>query len=286
MSVKIIADSACDLPKELIEEYSIHVIPLLVYIGNEEFRDGEVLDTKAMYDHMKNGGTVKTAQVPYMEFDKIFRKYNDEGGEYIYISFSSGLSGTVQTAKIVENEIKEENPDFGLDVIDSLSASIGYGLTVLKAAKMAKEGKSKEEITKMVNFYIEHVEHIFTVDALEYLYRGGRVSKTKAVVADVLNIKPILNVEDGKLIPMESVRGRKKSINRLIDIVGERGDQLDKQVVAINHAADLDTALMVKEKLAEKYGIKEFIIREVGAVIGSHSGPGTLAIFFLNKLDK
>lgn len=286
MTVKIIADSACDLPKELIDEYSIHVVPLIVYIGDEEFKDGEVLDSKAMYEHMRNGGTVNTAQVPYTDFDQLFRKLNNDGGQYIYIAFSSGLSGTIQTAKIVENEIKEENPDFDLDVIDSLGASIGYGLTVLKAAKMAKEGKTKEEIIEMVNFYIEHVEHIFTVEELKYLHRGGRVSKTKAVVADVLNIKPILDVEDGKLIPIENIRGRKKSINRMIEIVGERGDQLDQQIVAINHAADLDTALLLKEKLAEKYGIKEFIIREVGAVIGSHSGPGTLSIFFLNKLDK
>jgi DegV family protein with EDD domain len=286
MTVKIIADSACDLPKELTDEYAIDIIPLIVYIGDEEFKDGVALEnTKRMYDHMKNGGTVKTAQVPYEEYKERFEKYIDTDTVCIYIGFSSELSGTFQTSCIVANEIKEEHPDFDITCIDSLSASIGVGLIVLKAAKMAKEGKSKEEIIEMIHFYIEHVEHIFTVDALEYLYRGGRVSKASAIIGDMLNIKPILDVEEGKLIPIEKIRGRKKSINRMIEITGERGDRLSEQVVAINHADDLEIALYMKEKLHEKYGINEFVIREVGAVIGSHSGPGTASIFFLNKLD-
>lgn len=286
MSVQIIADSACDLPKELIEEYNIDVFPLIVTIGNEDYADGDTPKiSKKMYEHMKNGGTVKTAQATYQTIHQAFSKYKDSSNPCIYIGFSSELSGLHQTTRLVADSLQDEHPDFDITCIDSLSASIGYGLTVYKAARMAKEGKSKDEIIKMIQFYIEHVEHIFTVDALEYLYRGGRVSKASAVIGDMLSIKPILDVEAGKLIPIEKVRGRKKSLNRMIAIAGERGDQLDRQIVGINHAADPDTALYLKKKLEEKYGVKEFVIREVGAVIGSHSGPGTASVFFLNKLD-
>lgn len=286
MTVQIIADSACDLPKELIEEFKIDVFPLIVTIGEEDHADGDTPQiSKRMYDHMKNGGTVKTAQATYETIHQAFSKYADSGKPCIYIGFSSQLSGLQQTARLVTETLKDDHPEFDLTCIDSLSASIGYGLIVYKAARMAQEGKSKNQILKMIHFYIDHIEHIFTVDALEYLHRGGRVSKASAVIGDMLSIKPILDVEEGKLIPIEKVRGRKKSLNRMVQIAGERGDQLDQQIVGINHAADPDTALYLKKKLEEKYGVKEFVIREVGAVIGSHSGPGTASIFFLNKLD-
>lgn len=284
MAVQIIADSACDLPKSLTDELNIEVFPLMVYINGEEYEDGDTPTiSKMMYEHMRNGGTVKTAQAPYERIYETFLKYTKQDEPCIYIGFSSELSGTFQTACLVANDLKEDYPNFDITCIDSLGASIGYGLTVHKAAKAAVEGKSKEEILKTIAFYKEHVEHIFTVDALEYLYRGGRVSKASAVVGDILKIKPILDVEKGKLIPLEKTRGRKKALKRMVEITGERGEQLEKQIVAINHAADLDTAMYLKEKLEEAYGIKEFIIREVGAVIGSHSGPGTTSIFFLNK---
>lgn len=284
MAIQIIADSACDLPVELVQALNIHIVPLMVLIGDEEFEDGIDISEK-MYDHMKNGGSVSTTQVPYEAYHTVFSKYAKEEKTCIHIGFSSGLSGSFQTSNIVANELREAYPDFDITCIDSLSASIGNGLIVHKAALMVKDGKTKEEIIDAVKFYIDHVEHIFTVDTLEYLHRGGRVSKASKIVGDLLNIKPILDVQEGKLIPIEKIRGRKKSIRRMIDIVQERGDQLDKQVVAINHAVDLETAMKAKEMLEERFGIKEFIIREVGAVIGSHSGPGTFSIFFLNKYD-
>ena len=285
MNVKIITDSACDLPNELIQEYDIDVFPLLVYMNDQEFKDGIDVQPVELFKYMKEGGVAKTAQVTYEQFTKKFRTYADNGSSCIYIAFSSELSGTYQTAKIVENELKEEIPDFDLDVIDSKCASLGFGLVVLEAAKMAKQGASKQQILEKIKFNAQHMEHIFTVDNLEYLYRGGRVSKTAAIVGNVLNIKPILDVEDGKLIPIDKVRGRKKSINRMIDIVAERHDKIEQQIVGINHADDLETALSVKSMIEERFGVKEFVIRDVGAAIGAHSGPGTLSIFFLNQLQ-
>jgi len=284
MGVKIITDSASDLPIDIIEKYNIEVIPLLVHMQDKEYRDTVDIKPKEVYDYMRNGGTVKTAQIPYGVFNDKFREYASTGEQYIYIAFSSGLSGTYQTAKLVEKEIKEEYPDFDFDVIDTKCASLGEGLVVLKAVMMASEGCSKEEILKTVDFYKNHMEHIFTVEDLDYLCRGGRVSKTAAIMGNVLNIKPILDVEDGKLIPIEKIRGRKKSIKRMIEIVEERAPNLSQQVVGINHGDDIELAMFIKQKL-EELGVKEFVISEVGASIGAHSGPGTLSIYFLNKLQ-
>ncbi len=284
MGVQIIADSACDLPMELIEQHHLEVLPLLVIMKGKEYRDDIDIEPEEMYTYMKQGGSVKTAQVPYSTFDEKFRQLINKPDEYIYIAFSSELSGTYQTAQVVINELKEDFKEVNIEAIDSKSASIGYGLIVLKALELAKAGSSKQEIIEKIHFYIKHIEHIFTVGDIDYLYRGGRVSKTTAFVASVLNVKPILDMQEGKLIPIGKVRGRKKALQKMVAMVGERGDRLQEQVVAINHANDIEAALKVKGMLQEAYGIKEFIINQVGCVIGSHSGPGTLSIFFFNRI--
>jgi len=184
---------------------------------------------------------------------------------------------------LVKRDILEKYPDFKLTIIDSKAASIGFGLIVYYAAKLAKEGKSLDEIVQVTNENKNHMEHIFTVDDLEYLYRGGRVSRGAAVVGSMLNIKPILDVEDGKLIPIQKIRSRKKAIKRMIDIMDERGVNLDNQVIGINHGDDLTAAEEIRDLIVEKYGTKDFILNYVGCAIGAHSGPGTLSVFFLNK---
>jgi len=281
--IKIITDSASDLPKETYEGYCIDVLPLLVYMDDTEYRDGVDILSPQIFEHMRNGGKASTAQVTYSVFDKKFRELAEEGGSYIYIAFSSQLSGTYQTAKLVESEIKKEYPNFDLHIIDSMSASLGLGLMVLKAATMASEGCTKEEVLRTINFYINHIEHIFTVDNLEYLYRGGRVSRTAAVAGSLLNIKPILEVKEGKLVPLEKIRGRKRSLNKVMEIVDNRGVHLEEQIIGINHADDISTAEDIKNILEEKYGIKEFIINDVGSSIGAHTGPGFIGIYFLSK---
>ncbi len=175
-----------------------------------------------------------------------------------------------------------------IDIVDSRSASVGFGLLVHKAGKMAKEGRSKEEILNMLDFYVKHIEHIFTVDNIEYLFRGGgRVSRTQAFVGGLLNIKPILDIpEDGTLQPREKVRGRSKVMKRMIEIMGERGGEADlkNQTIGINHGGDdIEGAMKLKEMIEERYGCTDFVINIIGCAIGAHSGPGTLSVFFLNE---
>lgn len=283
MSIKIITDSASDLPKEIYDEYDVEVLSLLVYMDENEYRDGVDVQPTQLFKFMKDGGSPSTTQVPYGVFHRKIRELAEKGGSYIYIAFSSQLSGTYQTAKLVESEIKEEYPDFDFQIIDSRSASLGFGFIVRQAAIMAKEGRGKKEIINTIEFYINHLEHIFTVDNIEYLYRGGRVSKTAAIVGSVLNIKPILDVQDGKLMPIEKVRGRKKTLHRVVDIIGERGECLQEQIIGINHADDIQTAENIKSLIEQKYNVKEFIINDVGSTIGSHTGPGVIGVYFLNK---
>ncbi|MFW6264875.1 MAG: DegV family protein [Bacillota bacterium] len=283
MAVKILTDSAADLPKDLVEKYSIDVVPLLVTIGEETYLDGETITPEELFDGMREGKVYKTAQAPIGAFIEKFKEF-EEDTELIYIGFSSELSGTYQGAVMAKDQIIAEKPDMKIDLIDTKCASMGFGLVVYQAAKLAKEGKSREEILEAIDFYKKHMVHIFTVDDLEYLYRGGRVSKTSAFVAGLLNIKPILHVDDGKLIPLEKKKGRKKVLRRMIELMEERGVELDKQTVAISHGDDLDTAEQVKDMIEDKFGTEEFIITSIGGAVGAHAGPGTIAIFFLDEL--
>jgi DegV family protein with EDD domain len=286
MAVKILSDSACDLPDEILEEYNIDTLPILVSKGEEEYLDKVTLDPKTMYDEMRKGVVYKTAQIPPQMFSEKFEEIAKNNESVIYVCFSSGLSGTYNTSLIVRDETKRKYPDLDIDIVDSRSASVGFGLLVYKAAKMAKEGKSKEEILKMLDFYVKHIEHIFTVDNLEYLFRGGRVTRAQAFVGGLLNIKPILDIpEDGTLRPIENVRGRKKLLNRMIDIMEERGGNADltHQTIGINHGDDLEGALTLKKMIEERYGCTDFVVNIIGCAIGAHAGPGTLSVFFLNE---
>ena len=283
MSIRIITDSACDLSTERIQKYNIDVIPILVYLNDVEYKDGETLKATELYNNMRDGKIYKTAQIPPQVFTEKFTEYAKKGEQCIYIAFSSGLSGTYNSAMMAKNEVLEDYPEFDIDIIDTKCASVGFGLVVYKAAQMAYQGKMKDEIIQAVNFYSQHMEHIFTVDDLEYLYRGGRVSRAAAIVGSMLNIKPILDVEDGKLIPIEKVRGRNKVLKRMIDIMEERGVDLANQTIGINHGDDIDGAMKLKEMIESKFGCDKFVINIIGCSIGSHSGPGTLSVFFLSK---
>ena len=285
MTIKIITDSACDLPQDITEEYDIEVLPLSVILDDNEYYDGVDIKPKDMYQKMRNGKTPKTAQVSPGKFYTEFKKYAEEKKDCIYIGFSSELSGTYRTSEMVKKEVLEEYPDFNIELFDTKAASMGFGLIVYKAAIMAKEGKSIDEILSKLEFLSNHMEHIFTVDDLEYLYRGGRVSKTQAFVGGLLKIKPILDVEDGKLIPIEKVRGKNKVFKRMIEIMEERGENLQNQVVGISHGDNIEGAEKFKSMMEENFGIKKFIISTVGCAIGAHSGPGTLSIFFLNESE-
>lgn len=284
MTVKIIADSAADLPKELIEEYGIDVLPLMVYLGEHEFLDGKTIEPKELYGRMREGAVYRTAQVSLDTFRDAFSGYAERKESCIYLALSSELSGTFQSAVLARSQMLEDHPDFDLDIVDTKCASLGIGLAVIKAAQLAKQGKSKAEILETVRFYNRHMEHIFTVDQLEYLQRGGRVSRTAAIIGGLLSIKPVLDVEDGKLVPIEKVRGRRKVLERMLDLMEERGAGLQNQGIGISHGDDAETAETLKQLIAERFGCTRFVVSMVGAVIGAHSGPGTLALFFMNEV--
>lgn len=283
MFIKIMTDSACDLNPQLLRELGVDFVPILVHQEKEEFLDGINLMPEEMLRQMREGKVFKTSQIPPSVFRAKFLEYAQAGGKCIYIAFSSGLSGTYNSAMIAKEEVLEEYPGFELEIIDTKCASVGFGLVVYKAAHMAKVGKSMEEIVETVKFNSKHMEHIFTVDDLEYLFRGGRVSKSAAFIGGLLNIKPILHVADGKLIPIEKVRGRNKALKRMIEIVKERGVDLENQLIGINHGDDLEGANKLMQLLELELGCKDFLISCIGCAVGAHSGPGTLSIFFLNK---
>jgi len=286
MSIKIITDSACSLPKDVVKELDITVVPLTLHLGEESFTDDGVdIDPEAMMNEMKEGKVYKTSQVSPAAFEKVFEKYIDSFDSVIYIAFSSEISGTYQGGVIAKNQLLEKYEGiktFDLEVIDSKCVALGSGLVVKWAAEMAKNNKSKEQIMEGVEYLSRNMEHIFTVDDLNYLYRGGRVSYTSAFVGGLLNIKPILNVEEGKLVPFEKIRSRKKAIKRIVEIVKERGVNLDSQLIGINHGNDLEGAKILKKMLQEEVEAKDFLVATLPAVIAAHTGPGTLSVFFLS----
>lgn len=285
MTIKILSDSACDLSKDIIEKYNIEILPIVVINDDKEYLDNVTIMPEKVYEDMKNGQVYKTAQIPPNVFKDKFIEYAKNGDSVIYIGFSSQLSGTYQTSLVIKESIIDEYPNLDLDIVDTKAASGGFGLIVLQAAKLAKEGKAKDEILKAIEFYKDNMEHIFTVDDIEYLFRGGRVSRMQAFVGGLLNIKPVLHVEDGKLVPLEKVRGRHKVFKSMLDIMEKRTKKanLEEQIICITHGDDLEGALKLKDLIIEKFGAKTFIINIIGAAIGAHSGPGTIALFFLRE---
>ncbi|MBE7151057.1 DegV family protein [Bacillus mycoides] len=286
MGVKIITDSAADLPVELLQAYDIDLIPLRVYDEAEtEYLDGVTLKSVTLLQKMREGAVYKTSLPSLETFQEKFVSYAKEGNPCIYLAFSSELSGTYQSSVLIKKEVKETYTDLDLEIIDTKCASLGQGIVVLEAAKMAKEGASKEEILNRVVFLMNHMEHIFTVADLQYLVRGGRLSKVAGFIGGLLNIKPILNVDEGKLVPLEKVRGKKKVLSRIVDIMEERGKDLKGQTIGMTHGDDLETAEALKALITERFGCEVFIVNTIGAAIGAHTGPGALTLFFLNKVE-
>ncbi|MDM5428168.1 MULTISPECIES: DegV family protein [Bacillus] len=286
MGVKIITDSAADLPVELLQAYDIDLIPLRVYDEAEtEYLDGVTLRSVTLLQKMREGAVYRTSLPSLETFQEKFVSYAKEGNPCIYLAFSSELSGTYQSSVLIKEEVKETYTDLDLEIIDTKCASLGQGIVVLEAAKMAKEGASKEEILNRVAFLMNHMEHIFTVADLQYLVRGGRLSKVAGFIGGLLNIKPILNVDEGKLVPLEKVRGKKKVLSRIVDIMEERGKDLKGQTIGMTHGDDLETAEALKALITERFACEVFIVNTIGAAIGAHTGPGALTLFFLNEVE-
>lgn len=284
MALRIITDSASDVPKWLAEKYGLHVIPTPVVINEKDYFDGETIMPEDFYDILRSGTEVKTYHINAFMFRSHFEPYAKAGDEVIYICFSTGIAGTFNAANLAKTELLEEYPDFDLTIIDSKCASLGFGLVVEKALKMVQLNIPKKTIIEAIRFYCNNMEHIFTVETLEYLYKGGRLSRTSAIAGGLLDIKPIIEINgDGALVAIEKVRGRMKSLKRLVEIVGERGVDLKTQTIGLVHGDDKQTMEAVKEMLIEKYGCQNFIESFVGCAIGAHTGPGIIGIIFLSE---
>ena len=275
-------DSTCDLPHEIYEQNDIKVMSLTYEVDGKEYTDINGLSYEEFYKKMRAGFMTKTSQITPDTFEKTFNEIIKQEKDILYIAFSSGLSGTYNSARIAAKNIKEKYPNSKIYVIDSLCASLGEGLLVYNAIQLMNEGKSIDEIANWVEENKLHLCHMFTVDDLMFLHKGGRVSKTSAIAGSILGIKPGLHVDnEGHLIPLTKVRGRKQSLNWLVDNMEKRIGNWENKTFAICHGDCIDDAEYVAQLVKDKFGIENCIINHTGPVIGSHSGPGTMALFFL-----
>jgi DegV family protein with EDD domain len=285
--LRVITDSASDLPKSYIEEHKLHVIPTPVVIDDVDYLDGATIQTKEFYtilDDMKRD--VKTYHINPAMFTDAFMPYAKAGDTVIYLCFSTGIAGTFNAANIAKSNVLEEYPDFDLTIIDSKSASIGFGLVVSKLVAMLEQGASKEELIEAAAYYISHVRHVFTVHTLAYLIKGGRLTKFKGTLAETLDMKPVLIVDkEGALSVIKTVRGRKKSLRFLADYAKENGYQLENQQIALCHGEDEEGRDFMLSMLEKELQPRSVLIGTVGCAIGAHTGRGIIGVCFFDADD-
>lgn len=287
MAFCIITDSASDSTEAIKKEYGLYVMPTPVTIEGVDYFDQETIVPEDFYRIQAEGKDIKTYHISQYMFEEHFRPYAQRGDEVLYICFSTGIAGTFQAATLAYNEIKEEYPEFEMTIIDSHCASVGYGLVVERLLRMQRNGAPKEMLIEAAHFFCEHMEHVVTVQELDYLFKGGRLSKTSFLAGTVLDIKPIIMVdENGSLKPVEKVRGWKKAQKRILDIVGEKGQNLEEQVVGVCYGTDTASFEFIKAQIRERYHVKDILEAQVGCAIGAHTGPGIVAVVFLNEVKE
>lgn len=281
---QIITDSGCDLPQSLLDTLDVKAVPLYVNFRGAEQPDSVDEGIKELYAGLRGGEAATTSAVNPDRWAAMIEPSLAEGKDAVVIAFSSGLSTTYQSAVIAGRELMEKYPERKVHVVDSLCASLGQGLLVWYACKKRDEGLSAPELAQWLEKHKLNLCHWFTVDDLMYLKRGGRISAATAVLGTMLSIKPVLHMDDeGHLINVSKARGRKASIDALAKKFSELDGGFDNSTVFISHGDCEEEAKYLAEKVKAEYGVKEVVIGYVGAVIGSHSGPGTLAFFFLGK---
>ena len=282
---QITTDSTVDLGQDKLNELGIPFVRLFYIENDVQARDGMTDDAaKYMYDKMRTGVVFRSSQANPEDFLEIWTPILDSGRDILYIGFSTGLSGVVNSACIARETLAPKYPESKIYIVDSLCASGGEGLFLEHVIAKQAAGADIDECRDFAEALKLRVNHWYTVSELSYLRRGGRVSATSAFVADILNIKPVMDMNDeGKLIPREKVKGRKAAIKRMFEHLVERVDIADNPYFRITNADCMDDALYLKKLLQEKFDNIPVYITMVGAVIGSHCGPGTLALFFIGK---
>ncbi len=282
--LKIITDSASDLPKEYITAHQLHVIPTPVVIDETDYFDGKTIQTKEFYNILDDTKRdVRTYHINPAMFEEAFTPYAQAGDSIIYLCFSTGIAGTFNAAHIAKENVLEQYPDFDLTIIDSKSASIGFGLLVSKLVTMLENGAPKEVLIEAADYFISHIHHVFTVHTLAYLIKGGRLSKFKGTIAETLDMKPILIVDKaGSLQVLKTVRGRKKSLKALIDYAKSNGYELSNQTLAFCHGEDNDALEFLLALADDELKSKNKLISTVGCAIGAHTGRGIVGLCFLD----
>lgn len=284
----IVTDGNCDLSQQFAEEHNIVMIPMgfqmdgKIY-GNE---DGEDMSQKEFYDKMRGGMMPSTMALNPHQYEQAFRKILEQGKDVLYLAFSSALSSSCESAMLTAKNLMEENDQWTVRVADTLCASMGQGLIVYKVWQQKQQGKTLEEAAVWAEENRLHICHQFTVDDLMHLHRGGRVSKATAVIGTLIHVKPVLHVDDeGHLVSLSNVRGRKKALSKLVENmsqdIGSYKDQND--MIMISHGDCEEDAIYVKNKIKEKLGYDNVEINTICPTIGAHSGPGTVALFFMGE---
>ena len=282
----IVTDSSCDLPTPLLEKMGIRVVPLAVNLDGKtyfNYPDGRAIGFEEYYAQLRSGKQATTSAVNMSLFRTVMEAELIAGHDVLYLGFSSGLSGTFNAGAMAARELQEEYPEFELIAVDTLCACMGQGLLVYLAALEKAGGKSMHEVRDFVEAQKLHICHWYTVDDLQHLKRGGRIGGTTARLGTMLNIKPVMNMDnEGKLAAVSKARGRAAALRALVDKMGEQAIEPEKQTVFIAHADCYDDAHKVAEMIHERFGSKS-LINYIGPVIGAHAGPGTVALFFVGK---
>ena len=280
----LVIDSGCDLPLEYIGQDNIVPLGIICNFKGEAIEDdfGKQIIRKDFYDALRQGEMPTTSQINSQRYEEVFRKYTQEGKAIIYIALSSSLTGTINSANLARETILEEFPEADISIVDSKCASLGQGLLIHYAYEMLKQGSSKEEIVAWIEENKLKINHWFTVNDLNHLKRGGRVSSSAAAVGTLLNIKPVLLMDnEGRLTPFSKCRGRKKAINELAEKFMERTDPNKEQVIAIGHGDCIEDALALEALVREHGNVKDVILNYVGTAIGAHTGPEILGLYFI-----
>ena len=283
----IMTDSCCDMTAEMAKELELEVLPLSLNMEDRVYHnwlDGREIGFGEFYKRLRDGALATTSAISVGTFEETMGRLLDSGRDVLYIAFSSGLSTTYQSAVIAAEDLKESHPDGRVLVVDSLCASLGQGLLVYLCAMEKKKGRTLEEVHAFAEATKGRVCHWFTVDDLNHLKRGGRISAATALVGTMLSIKPVLHVDDaGHLISVGKARGRKASLLALVDHMEKTAENPGDQTIFISHGDCLEDAEFVADEVRRRFGVKTVHINYVGPVIGNHSGPGTLALFFLGS---
>ncbi len=282
----ITTDTTSDLPEEYLQQHNISLLPLYYTFDGVIYGDKTFLTPKEFYDKMRGGAMPTTMAVNPEIARTIFTGLLDQGYDILHIAFSSALSGSCSVAATVARELMDERPGTRVTVIDSLSASLGEGLLVHKAIQLKDAGHSIDEVADWLEKHKLNLCHMFTVDDLHHLHRGGRVSKATAIIGTLINVKPVLHVDDeGRLTPLHNVRGRKKALIALVDrmeaSLPEDSEQND--IIFISHGDSIEDAQFVADLVKDRFGIQNILINYVSPTIGAHSGPGTIALFYMGK---